>query len=242
MAMRSGALTACVTTTAALLCGYAQAADLPYRAPPAPVVAPAPVYNWTGIYFGVNGGYGFGKSTPMSLYNDNFTAFDYDASGWLGGITLGAQIQSGRTVIGVEADIDWTNISGSSTGPIYFNGSQIGTATLSSSVTSISTVRTRVGYAADNWLFYGTGGLAVTRETSNLTGSIGFVCGTGAVNSPPCNSPSGLHVGLAAGAGVEVGITPNLSAKAEWIWVGAGAIDTLKENMLKAGLNWRFGM
>ena len=38
---------------------------------------------------------------------------------------------------------------------------QIGTATLSSTLSSVSTLRTRVGYAADNWLFY-EGGL-VTR-------------------------------------------------------------------------------
>lgn len=123
-----------------------------------------------------------------------------------------------------------------------FNGAQIGTATLSSTLSSVSTLRTRVGYAADNWLFYVTGGLAVTNEASNLTSSVGFVCGTGAATNPPCASPTNLHPGLAAGAGVEYGITPNLSAKGEWIWVGAGALNTLKENMLRAGVNWRFGM
>ena len=71
---------------------------------------------------------------------------------------------------------------------------------------------------------------------------IGFVCGTGAFNSPPCSSLAELHLGLSAGAGVEYGITQNLSAKGEWIWVGAGAGNTLKENMLRLGLNWRFGM
>ena len=152
----------------------------------------------------------------------------------------GAQIQSGHTVIGIEADIDWANITGSGTGPILFNGAQIGTATLSSTLSSVSTLRTRVGYAADNWLFYVTGGIAVT-EASNLTSSVGFVCGTGHGQSP-LTSPTNLHPGLAAGAGVEYGITPNLSAKGEWIWVGAGALNTLKENMVRAGVNWRFGM
>jgi opacity protein-like surface antigen len=47
---------------------------------------------------------------------------------------------------------------------------------------------------------------------------------------------------LAAGAGIEYGITQNLSAKGEWIWIGAGAGNTLKDNLLRAGLNWRFGM
>jgi hypothetical protein len=36
---------------------------------------------------------------------------------------------------------------------------------------------------------------------------------------------------------------PKISAqKGEWIWVGAGAGSTLKENLLRLGLNWRFGM
>jgi len=221
----------------------AYAADLPpapvYRAPETPV---AQVYNWTGIYLGVNGGYGIGESTPMSLYSDSFSAFDFSASGGLVGLTAGAQIQSGHTVIGVEADIDWADISSSATGAVAFNGAAIGTATLSSTVNSISTLRTRIGYAADRWLFYVTGGLAVTNEKSTLTGPIGFVCGTGAANSPPCSSAIEFHPGFAAGAGVEYGFTENLSARGEWIWVGAGAVTTLKENMLRTGLNWRFGM
>jgi outer membrane immunogenic protein len=222
--------------------GLGNAADLPV-APPMPYIpAPAPVYNWTGIYVGVNGGYGFGQQTPGSLFGDSFSAFNYNGNGWLGGGTVGAQIQSGHTVIGLEGDIDWARINASGSGPVAFNGFQIGTATLSSSLSSISTLRARVGYAYENWLFYGTGGLAATNETSTLTGPVGFVCGTGAAGSPPCSSPTDLHLGLAAGAGVEYGITPNLSAKGEWIWVGAGAGNTLKENMLRAGVNWRFGM
>ena len=223
-------------------CIAAQAADLPPEpAYKAPIVVPVPVYNWTGIYLGINGGYGFGQQTPGSLFGDSFSAFNYNGNGWMGGITAGAQLQSGHTVIGLEADIDWANITGSGTGPVAFNGAPIGTATVSSSLSSISTARARVGYALDNWLFYATGGLAVTNEKSSLTGPVGFVCGTGAFNSPPCGSLADLHLGLAAGAGVEYGITQNLSAKAEWIWVGAGAGNTLKENMLRAGLNFRFG-
>ena len=231
------------SAAAACLGGSADAADLP-PAPSyqAPVTVQQQAYNWTGLYVGMNGGYTFGQSTPMSLYSDSFSAFNYSANGWLGGITAGAQIQSGHTVIGVEGDIDWANITGSSRGTINFNGFPIGTATLSSTVNSVSTLRTRVGYAANNWLFYVTGGLAITNEKSSLTGPIGFTCGTGAGSSPPCTSLSNLHLGLAAGAGLEYGITPNLSAKGEWIWVGAGAVNTLKENMLRVGLNWRFGM
>jgi outer membrane immunogenic protein len=215
-----------------------------YQVAPPVVVAPAPVpvYNWTGIYFGFNGGYGFGQHTPMSLYGDDFSAFNYAANGFLAGLTAGAQIQNGHTIMGIEADIDWANMNGSGRGTISFNGASIGTATLSSSLSSISTLRSRIGYASDNWLFFLSGGLAVTNETSNLTGAVGFICGTGAASSPPCSSLSNLHLGLAAGAGLEYGITPNLSAKGEYIWIGAGALNTLKENMLRVGVNWRFGM
>lgn len=224
--------------------GRVIAADLPpapsYQAPAS--VPAVPAYNWTGIYMGLNGGYGFGQVTPMSLYSSGFTAFDFNANGFLGGATVGAQIQSGRTVLGLEGDLDWTNTSGSGNGNIFSNGAKRGTATLSSKISAISTLRARIGYAAGNWLVYGTGGVAVTNESSTLTNAVGFVCGDGAPNDPPCSSLSDLHLGLSAGAGVEYGFTPNLSTKLEYMWVGAGALNTLKENMIRAGLNWRFGM
>jgi outer membrane immunogenic protein len=228
---------AVTAAVAALAWGSAFAADLPtepvYKAPP-----PVPMYTWTGIYLGLNGGYGFGQQTPMSLYSDSFSAFNYNANGWLGGLTAGAQLQAGHTVMGFEADIDWANISGSGHGSVFNNGAFVSQATISSTLSSISTARARIGYAYENILFYGTGGLAVTNQSSTLT-AIG--CGTGG-NNPPCSAPTNLHIGLAAGAGLEYGITQSVSVKGEWIWVGAGAGNTLKENMLRAGLNWRFGM
>jgi outer membrane immunogenic protein len=49
---------------AAIMAGPAFAADLrpPPPPPAAPAYVPAPVYNWSGFYFGLNGGYGFGSS------------------------------------------------------------------------------------------------------------------------------------------------------------------------------------
>ena len=131
------------------------------------------------------------------------------------------------------------NIQGSKTGPVTKLGVIQGTGTLSSKVSSISTLRTRVGYAQDNLLYYGTFGLAATSASATFTQGVGILCN--AANTPSCSSKSDLHAGLAAGAGIEYGFTPNMSAKLEYLWVGAGAINTLKENMVRAGLNWRFG-
>lgn len=220
----------------------AGAADLPERTyVAAPAMMPAPAYNWTGVYLGLNAGYGFGQQTPLSLISDNYSGFNYGASGFLGGVTAGAQIQSGHVVMGLETDLDWTGTKGSGSGPVSVMGTTIGTATLASTLSAIATLRARVGYAADNWLFYGTGGVAATNEAWTVTSSSGFACGTAGPNFLPCASRSDLHLGLAAGGGVEYGITPNMSAKVEYIWVGAGATNTLKENTVKAGLNFRFG-
>jgi outer membrane immunogenic protein len=225
------------TTFLAFISANAFGADLPMQAYKSPPVVP-PVYNWTGIYVGVNAGYGVGKQDPLGLFSNDFARFDYTLSGGMIGGTLGAQIQSGHVVLGLEGDIDWTSMSGSGTGAIVRLGVLQGTATIASKLSSIETLRARVGYAQDNWLFYGTFGVALTNNTSSFTQTVGFVCNNGVV---PCTSKSDLHPGLAAGAGVEYGITPNLSTKLEYLWVGAGAVNTLKENIVRAGLNWRFG-
>jgi outer membrane immunogenic protein len=216
----------------------ATAADLPthqvYAAPP--VVAP--IYNWTGIYVGANAGYASGRQDPLGLFSNDFSAFNYTLSGGMIGGTFGAQIQSGHVVMGLEGDIDWTSMSGTGTGSVLKLGVFQGTATISSKVSNIDTLRTRVGYAQDNWLFYGTVGVALTNDTSSFGQTVGFTCNTGVV---ACTSKADWHAGLAAGAGIEYGLTPNLSTKLEYLWVGAGAANTLYENMIRIGVNYRFG-
>ena len=113
--LKSSIAAACILITGSLV---TSAADLPPRPTPMPATAMVPVYNWTGIYLGINGGYAFGKQDPLSLISDNYSAFNYSANGWLAGGTFGAQIQSGHVVMGLEGDIDWTNIKGSGTGPV----------------------------------------------------------------------------------------------------------------------------
>jgi outer membrane immunogenic protein len=217
----------------------ANAADLPtqvqvYKSPP--VVAP--VYNWTGIYVGANAGYGSGRQDPLGLFSNDFAPFNYTLSGGMIGGTFGAQIQSGHVVMGLEGDIDWTSMRGTGSGSVVKLGVLQGTATISSKVSVIDTLRTRIGYAQDNWLFYGTVGVALTNDTSSFGQTIGFTCNTGVV---ACTSKADWHAGLAAGAGVEYGLTPNLSTKLEYLWVGAGAANTLYENMVRIGVNYRFG-
>jgi outer membrane immunogenic protein len=217
----------------------AYAADLPMQTAYKSAAVVAPIYNWTGIYVGANAGYGSGKQDPLGLFSNDFTAFNYTLSGGMIGGTLGAQIQSGHVVMGLEGDVDWTSMTGTGSGTVTKLGIlQPGIATISSKVSVIDTLRTRVGYAQDNMLFYGTVGVALTNDTASFAQTGGFVCNNGTV---ACTSKSEWHAGLAAGAGVEYGFTPNLSTKLEYLWVGAGAANTLYENMVRVGLNYRFG-
>ena len=89
---------------------YSLAADLP-RAPVAAPV-PVPIYNWTGLYVGVNEGYAWGRQDPLNLLLNGFDRTDFDVSGGMFGGTIGGQIQQGYIVLGFEADLDWASIKG----------------------------------------------------------------------------------------------------------------------------------
>ncbi|MGY3239804.1 opacity protein-like surface antigen [Bradyrhizobium sp. USDA 4448] len=79
----------------------ADAADLAVKAPPA--TPAAAVYNWTGMYIGVNGGYGWGKHDPLDLIAGGFDpGRSFNTSGGFIGGTIGAQIQQGYVVMGAE--------------------------------------------------------------------------------------------------------------------------------------------
>ena len=94
--------------------GQALGAELP---PPETVPAasyyPSADYNWSGPYFVLNGGFGFGTSN-WSLGGLSTGNFNVDGS--LFGGTFGANFfQINGFVFGGEGDFDWSNIGGDRT-------------------------------------------------------------------------------------------------------------------------------
>ena len=163
----------------------AAAADLYYKAPVA-----APVYNWTGFYIGGNAGGAWGNFDPrtVTVYSDDgwFVPTDIPAidrvgiqsskpAGFTGGFEAGYNWQSRNFVFGVEGDIGALSLSsGVRSGALYPGYPYTFTVTSNISTTWLATVRGRLGYAVNNWLFFVTGGAALTDLRGNFAFSDTF--------------------------------------------------------------------
>jgi outer membrane immunogenic protein len=185
-----GAAFAAVSSTCAF------AADLPMQAyKGAPVVAQ--VYNWTGLYVGVNGGYGWGSQDPLTLVSNRFDRTGFNVSGGMFGGTMGAQIQQGYVVLGLEGDLDWANVKGNGIiSPAIAGIGQGITLNIASNISAVGTARARVGVAVNNTLFYVTGGAAFVKSSANGTSIAGLPCGTLGVlpnAGPPPGAPASLQ-------------------------------------------------
>ena len=188
----------------------ARAADLQYGSrAPYTVNQPLNVYSWAGPYLGGNLGYAWGE------VDNNPTK----PSGFVGGIQGGYNWQTGPWVFGIEADIQATGAS-DTFAPWKFSNPWFGT------------VRGRAGYAFNNILFYGTGGLAfggLRAETFGL-------------------SESHTSAGWTVGVGTEFGLAQNWSAKIEYLYVDlansdftvTGASNGYRFGLVRAGLNYHF--
>lgn len=217
----------------------ASAADLPMKAAPvAPVVA---VYDWTGFYIGVNGGWGWGQQDPLTILTNRFDRTSFNINGGVFGGTVGAQIQKGHVVLGVEGDLDWANISGSGiTTPAIAGTAQNITLNITTKTDAIGTARMRVGGAFDNLLVYATAGAAFLHETANGTSIAGVACGTAGVLTG-CTGSS-WRPGLTAGLGAEYAFAHNWSFKGEYLYiVGAGTgVSKDQINLVRGGINYKF--
>lgn len=233
----------------------ALAADLPPGPAPAPppVYAPipvVPVYNWSGFYIGANGGYGFAPATATATATSFFGAAAATSSATLTGPLAGGQIgfnwQINSLVLGIEVDGDWSNQNNTTTFVSCFG---LCTVSGTSTINWFATARGRVGYAFDRILIYGTGGGAWMNASGNLTAS-----GFGITENLASISSSAF--GFAAGGGIEAAITPNLSLRAEYLYLYSNSFSasttipvlgatltekaTISDNVIRAGLNWRF--
>jgi outer membrane immunogenic protein len=207
------------------LAGNVQAADMALKAPV--VVAP---FSWTGIYLGINAGYGNNTSdgnqyctNPVGVvggtgcWTPNPSAVS-PSGGFVGG-QVGANYQTGMFVWGVEADIQVAHINGSSTlndpccVPTFLGA---GVLTRSQNLDWFGTVRGRLGLAIwDRTLLYGTGGVMFGEEVvnSNLVfPAVGYQAQT-----------SGTHSGWVAGGGIEYAFTNRISAKIEGLYYNMGS-------------------
>jgi outer membrane immunogenic protein len=216
----------------------ATAADLPFKAPP--VVAPV-AYDWSGVYFGGNIGGGWssndfsdpGLAIVGTLLGVPVTQ-TVNSSGFLGGAQVGTNYQIGKLVVGVEGDWDWSRINGGNTtafGP--FLAPPILNRTLTADTDWTATATTRIGFAHDNWLFYGKAGGAWEHTKYSDTWALGP--GLGPLSGFPLFTGTGSQTrpGWTVGTGVEYAFWNNWSAKLEYDFMDFGSnTDTISGRIL----------
>ena len=226
--------------------GQVLAADL--ELPALPPIPPSNYYpvtqpvNWSGVYFGINGGYSVGNS---AWSNAGVSTGNFGTEGALVGGTLGVNYADGLAgfLFGVEGDFDWSWLNGSSSVAACVGiGAPAGSACATKSDWLI-TGRARVGYVFNNFLIFGTGGAASTDFKVGL--------------NPPgvFQSVTGPQLGWTAGGGIEYAFANYLTAKLEYLYLDFGTTScpsgttcgtltaasvSRAENIVRGGINYKF--
>jgi len=237
---------AILIAVAALSGTAAHAADIAIPGPAYyPKAFPPPaIYDWTGIYLGghIGGGMLTDSVSQNGVASSGFNLANSGSlrpAGVIGGAQVGANYEFVPWVIGVEGS--WTDsaISGStlipcsactvsvpnplpppSTLPMPIDNERF-----TSQALWFAAVTGRVGYAANDWLFYAkaggawmhgrytedllSGGLAATKTAAGVTVATQVITGN--------------RTGFTLGAGVEFGLVENLSAKVEYDFYDFGS-------------------
>ncbi len=199
-------------------------------------------FDWTGAYIGVHLGYGEPSfdgvfDTGEGDSEDITFADDIDTDGLLGGIQGGYNYQMGSIVLGIEADLTFTDYSGSTV--------DVQNDVVEARVDYLASLRARAGFALDTLLIYATGGLAYADGEFGITDS---------------GDPTYVHkideVGYVVGGGIEWAATEEVSLRVEGLYYGFGNKMKLDEDKpdvdeddfmklediiaVRAGVNLRF--
>ena len=225
------------------LASAAQAAD----------IAPVPtVYDWTGAYVGLNLGVAWGNSEVdtgiacsdidsdyCSVFEDDLSidlddlrvGADDSGAAFTGGAMIGYNWQMDSFVLGAEADINYAGFGESNNRDLSLLASDIFGEDIDASHRAEfdadwwGTLRGRIGFAADNLLFYGTGGLAWGHiEASSRIDACWNGCIDLADSLRYGGSISDTNFGWTLGAGMEAGFD-SWSLGVEYLYVDLGSAD-----------------
>jgi high affinity Mn2+ porin len=245
-------LRAGVAIAALLTAGGAGAADF---APPA--TGP---FDTSGFYLGghlgmASGGSAFTATQPGGAGSligtvDQFRPFDFftGEGSNIGGFQFGYNaVHRSGLMLGLEADITFPgNMSGLST----FATPAIGTATYDDKLLMSGSVRGRIGYAVNHWLYYATAGFAWAQDELTRT----------QINDSPFGTAGGtietkfpVRLGWTAGAGIEMPLVPHWTARVEYLYsaydmssvvfplAGQRFDSNLATQQVRVGLNYQLG-
>lgn len=267
--------TSCGLAVAGLAIGSVHSAQ-------AELIYATPAFNWTGFYAGLNGGLGGGSVAPTYTLSTpdpgsfNGSSNTDNQSHRLGGFFAGGQVgynyQFGnQVVLGVESDLQWSEIRASSgidsmyayntSSPFPNSGSNVSGMNINQNW--FGTTRLRLGYQfADRFMAYVTGGVAYSEFSVANTGTGTETSPTPDIYSRTSGAATLTRIGWAAGAGVEHALGNNLSVKAEYLYSeysgvaapylavtentppvtsGTFSSGTLGIHLVRAGLNYKFG-
>jgi outer membrane immunogenic protein len=240
-------LTIIAASAALLLSTSAYAADVVIDQAPMPEAPIAAAYDWTGGYIGVNAGGGFGKfEHPVTITGFADGSVDVTAGGFLGGVQIGYNWQSGQMIYGVEADFQGSSVKGEgslSLNPVGGGGGL--SAEAGTKVDWFGTVRARIGYTpVDRFMVYATGGFAYGHVKSYLDAG----AGAGGFSY----SESDTNTGWTVGAGAEYAVNTNWTIKTEYLYTDLGKSTVFNSaaglkiendvafHTVRVGLNYKF--
>jgi outer membrane immunogenic protein len=173
-----------------------------------------PAWNWSGFYAGLNAGYARGTSVWNDLdgtINAGGVLVNESTNGFIGGGQVGYNWQFRYAVFGLETDFDYLSLK-QTTRLFDLTGPGATHWQIKDSIPWLGTVRGRAGLALDNVLVYLTAGLAYGRAEHTIVGN--FV--------PNPHDLSATKIGPVAGIGMEYGLDPRWSIKAEALYVDLG--------------------
>jgi outer membrane immunogenic protein len=233
---------------AAAFCGApVLAADMPVKAP-VYKAAPAPIFNWTGFYGGVNAGWSR-ANTPMHLLSNDSTSLSpfffssllvtsatLHPSGFVSGGQLGYNwLVAPNWLAGIETDIQYSHERDSiSVGTTLAGLVGVSVIDAASRLDWFGTLRARTGYLMNKQLLiFATGGLAYGENKNKadlaLTNGSSFSTSNG-TSTVTCAGPgvcfagsdSRTSIGWTAGGGFEFAYSNKMTFKIEYLYMDLG--------------------
>jgi len=178
--------------------------------------------DWTGLYLGLHGGWGFSR-VKRDLDVDESLAdaisdaeIENRANGGILGVHAGFNFEMRRLVFGIEGDFDATGIDRERTAvrPSPIDPARFNSFTAEDQITWLASLRGRVGFTGGKSLFYLTGGIAwqgIEREAT-----LDVVTGPGPSSVFEGTTISGNRPGYTLGAGMEHKFSENWSLRGEY--------------------------